>query len=36
MSDLVEERLPVLERAAVRLVVLDSDDRVLLLHIPEP
>lgn len=31
-----EPELPVLERTAVRLVVLDVDHRVLLLHITEP
>ena len=36
MSDPLEEDLPVLERTAVRLVVLDADGRVLLLHITEP
>jgi 8-oxo-dGTP pyrophosphatase MutT (NUDIX family) len=31
-----EPELPVIERTAVRLVVLDVDNRVLLLHIAEP
>ena len=31
-----DDDLPVIERTAVRLVVLDLDHRVLLLHITEP
>ena len=36
MSSSFEEDLPLIERKAVRVVVVDRDDRVLLLHIQEP
>ncbi|MBT0773388.1 NUDIX domain-containing protein [Kineosporia sp. J2-2] len=32
----IPDDLPILERSAVRLVVLDADDRVLLLHTRDP